>query len=180
MFAIDREIGIECQNGVPLVDLSHPYDARIGERHRPIPIFLVQLKQGGEVLLDVEGDRKRTIFEKSKQCILRSREAREQMHRLGQYRLTNEQRRVQLLKLFGNPAMMLLRAVGKSDRGPVSRMATGIAAKACEILGIGREVCNSRIHRSAGALHQPGQALTAARVARRFEHEPQAFLDQVL
>ena len=71
---------------------------------------------GSEVLLDVEGDRKRTIFEKSEQCILRSREAREQMHRLGQYRLTNEQRRVQLLELFGNPEMMLLRAVEKSDQ----------------------------------------------------------------
>ena len=39
MFAIDREIGIERQYGVPLIDFGHPHNTRIGERHRPVPIF---------------------------------------------------------------------------------------------------------------------------------------------
>ena len=46
MFAIDREIGIERQYGVPLIDFGHPHDTRIGERHRPVPIFLMQLGAG--------------------------------------------------------------------------------------------------------------------------------------
>ena len=48
-----------------LVDLGHLNDARISERHRPIPIFLMQLEQGRDMLLDAERDPKRTIFEKS-------------------------------------------------------------------------------------------------------------------
>jgi hypothetical protein len=31
VFAIDREIGIERQYGVPLIDFGHPHDTRIGE-----------------------------------------------------------------------------------------------------------------------------------------------------
>jgi len=56
MFAIDREIGIERQHGILLVDFGHPHDARIGERHRSVPIFLMQLAQGGNVVLDAERD----------------------------------------------------------------------------------------------------------------------------
>jgi hypothetical protein len=40
MFTIDREIGIERQYGVLLIDFGHPNDTRIGERHRSVPIFL--------------------------------------------------------------------------------------------------------------------------------------------
>ena len=83
MFAIDREIGIERQYGMPLIDFGHPHDTRIGERHRPVPIFLMQLAQGRDMLVDVECDCERTIFEKPEQCILRPGETREQMHRLG-------------------------------------------------------------------------------------------------
>src|SRR5262249_60159029 len=42
-FAIDREIGIEHEDGVPVIDFGHPHDARIREGHRPVPIFLMQL-----------------------------------------------------------------------------------------------------------------------------------------
>ena len=42
-FAIDCEIGIERTHGVTLVDLRHPHDAGIGERHRSVPIFVMQL-----------------------------------------------------------------------------------------------------------------------------------------
>lgn len=43
--------------GVLLVNLGHPHDARIGERHRSVPIFVVQL-QGAEVgLLRCDRDR---------------------------------------------------------------------------------------------------------------------------
>ena len=31
MFAIDWEVGIERQYDVPLIDLSHPHNTRIGE-----------------------------------------------------------------------------------------------------------------------------------------------------
>jgi hypothetical protein len=27
---------------VPVIDFGHPHDARIRERHRPVPIFLMQ------------------------------------------------------------------------------------------------------------------------------------------
>jgi hypothetical protein len=169
MFAIDCEIGIERQHGVLLIDLGYPHDARIGERHRSIPIFLMQLEQGGDMLLDAERDLERT--EKFEQCVLRPGEAREQMHRLGQDRLIHERRRSQLLKLLGDPAVMLFRSVEEATNGPVSTMAARIATKACEILGIGREVGTSRIHRSARCLHQPSKALMPMRWARGFEHE---------
>ena len=55
MFAIDREIGIERQYGVPLIDFGHPHDTCIGERHRSVPIFLMQLAQGGDVLVGRRG-----------------------------------------------------------------------------------------------------------------------------
>jgi hypothetical protein len=50
----------------------------------------MQLAQGGDVLVDAERDHERTIFEKPEQCIMRPGETREQMHRLGEHRLTHE------------------------------------------------------------------------------------------
>jgi hypothetical protein len=41
---------------VTLVDLRHPHDAGIGERHRFVPIFVMQLEQGGDMLLYAECD----------------------------------------------------------------------------------------------------------------------------
>jgi hypothetical protein len=41
-----------------IVDLGHPNDAGISERHRPIPIILTQLEQGKDMLLDAERDPK--------------------------------------------------------------------------------------------------------------------------
>ena len=64
---------------MPLIDFGHPHDTRIGERHRSVPIFLMQLAQGGDVLVDVECDHERTIFEKPEQCIMRPGETREQI-----------------------------------------------------------------------------------------------------
>ena len=76
----------------------------------------MQLEQGGDIPLDAKSDLERTILQKPEQCILRPGEAREQMHRLGQYRLTDEQQRVQLLDLLGDPAVMLFRPVEKGDQ----------------------------------------------------------------
>lgn len=42
MFAIDRKIGIQRQHGVLLIDLGHSYDTRISQRHRSVPVFLMQ------------------------------------------------------------------------------------------------------------------------------------------
>jgi len=76
MFAIDHEIGIERQHGVQLVDLGHPHNTRIGKRHWSVPIFLVQLVQGGNVLIDVERDAERRIFEEFASCPFENRASR--------------------------------------------------------------------------------------------------------
>src|SRR6516165_1450760 len=89
---------------------SHPHDT-LGERHRPVLIFLVRLAQGGDILVDAECDRKRTISENPKQCIMRLGESREQMHRLSQCRLTHEKHRVQLL----NPITLNISAVASDE-----------------------------------------------------------------
>ena len=93
MFTVDHEIGIERQHRILIVNFSHPHNTRIGERHWPISIFLMQLAQGGNVLIDAERDSKRAIFKKSEQSILSPVKPGEQMHRFGQNRLTHEQRR---------------------------------------------------------------------------------------
>jgi len=67
--------------------------------------------QGGDILVDAECDRKRTISENPKQCIMRLGESREQMHRLSQCRLTHEKRRVQLL----NPITLNISAVASHE-----------------------------------------------------------------
>src|SRR6266478_1254375 len=61
----------------------------------------------------------------------------------------------------------------------ISTMA-GIAAEALEVLGIRREVGNTRIDHALCVLHQLRQTRIPASLARRFKNEPQAFLDQIL
>jgi hypothetical protein len=73
MFAIDREIGIERQYGMPLMP-----SARYTHR-RAISACL----DISDMLVDAECDRERTILENPEQCILRPGETREQMHHLG-------------------------------------------------------------------------------------------------
>ena len=75
----------------------------------------MQFAQGGDVLVDVECEHERTIFEKPEQCIMRPGETREQMHCLGQHRLTYEKGRFQVLDPLSDPAVMLFRTVKKSD-----------------------------------------------------------------
>ena len=70
MIAIDREIGVECQDGVGYIDFSHPHNTGIGQRHRPVPIFLMQLAQGRDMFVDAKRDLQRTIFDEPKQRIL--------------------------------------------------------------------------------------------------------------
>ena len=71
MFPIDREIGIQCQDGMPFMDFGHAYDASIRQRHRCVPIFLKQLAQGAYMLLDPECDIERTVLEELEQGVLR-------------------------------------------------------------------------------------------------------------
>jgi hypothetical protein len=71
MFAVVREIRVECQHGMPFIDFGHSNDACISERHRLVTIFLVQFAQDRDVLLDTESDLHRVVFEKPKECILR-------------------------------------------------------------------------------------------------------------
>ena len=59
-------------------------------------------------------------------------------------------------------------------------MAVGTTTKSFEMLGIGCEICNTRIDDPTCLLHQPGEAAASGRGAWRFEDKPQAFLDQVL
>ena len=83
MFTVHREIGIERQHGILVMDFGHPYNTCVSERHRLVSIFLMQLAKGGNVLIDAEHDPERTIFKKSEQCILSSGKPGEQMHRFG-------------------------------------------------------------------------------------------------
>jgi hypothetical protein len=48
------------------------------------------------------------------------------------------------------------------------------------MLGIGCEVRDTGVHRSACALHQPGETVTPKRSAWSLEYQPQSFLDQIL
>jgi hypothetical protein len=42
MFSIDRKIRVEGQNIVPIMDFGHANNARVGQRHRRVAIFLQQ------------------------------------------------------------------------------------------------------------------------------------------
>jgi hypothetical protein len=68
------------------------------------------------MLLNVERDAERAIFEKPEYCLLRPGKRRKQMHRLGEHRLTHEKRRVELLDSLGYPALMTFRPVQKSEQ----------------------------------------------------------------
>jgi hypothetical protein len=39
-----------------IVNFGHPHNTRIGERHWPISIFLMQFAKGGNALIDAERD----------------------------------------------------------------------------------------------------------------------------
>jgi hypothetical protein len=118
MFTVDHEIGIERQHGMLIVNFGHPHDTRIGERHWPISVFLMQFAKGRSVLIDAERDPERTIFKKSEQSILSAGKPGEQMHRFRQNRLTHEQWRLQFIDPFEDPGMMLLCSVEKGDQWP--------------------------------------------------------------
>jgi hypothetical protein len=75
----------------------------------------VQLVQGRNVLIDAECDAERPIFEEFEQCILPFRKPCEQMHRFGHHRFADEKRRLQLLDLFNNPAVILFCPIEESD-----------------------------------------------------------------
>ena len=118
MFTVDHEIGIERQHGILTVNFGHPHNTRIGERHWPISIFLMQFAKGVNVLIDAERDPERTIFKKSEQSLLSSGKPGKQMHGFRQNRLTHEQRRLQFIDPLDDPRMMLFGPVEESDQWP--------------------------------------------------------------
>ena len=90
MFTVDHEIGIKRQHRILIVNFGHPYDTRVGERHWPISIFLMQLAQGGNVLIDAERNPEGTIFKKVEQSMLCAGKPGEQVHCFRQNRFTHE------------------------------------------------------------------------------------------
>jgi hypothetical protein len=118
MFTVDHEIGIERQHRTLIVHFGHPHNTRIGERHWPISIFLMQFAKGGNVLIDPERDPKRAIFKKPEQSILSAGKPGEQMHRFRQNRFTHEQRRLQFIDLVDDPVVISLCAVEEGDQWP--------------------------------------------------------------
>jgi hypothetical protein len=54
MFSIDQEIGIQRQDGVPIMDFRHANDACIRQRHRRVRIFPQQFAQCIDMLVDAE------------------------------------------------------------------------------------------------------------------------------
>jgi hypothetical protein len=115
MFTVDHEIGIERQHGILIVNFGHAHNTRIGERHWPISIFLMQFAKGRNMLIDAERDPERTIFKKFEQSILSARKPSEQMHRFRQNRLAHEQRRLQFIDPFDDPGMMSFCPVEQRD-----------------------------------------------------------------
>ncbi len=115
MLSIDQKIGIQCQDGMPIMDFSHSHNTCIGKRHRRVSIFLKQLAQRTDMVIDLKRDAERAILEELKQGVLRPRVPREQVHRLREHRFTYEERRFEVLDALGDPNVVLLRPVEKSD-----------------------------------------------------------------
>ena len=118
MLPIDREIGIQSQNGVPIVNLRHADNACISQRHRRVAILLKQLTHDTCMLIEPECDPECAIFEKFEQRILRPCVTGEQIHCLGEYRLTDEKRCVEFFDALCNPSMLSFRSVEKGDQRP--------------------------------------------------------------
>ena len=96
VFSIDQEIGIQRQDGMPIMDFRHTNDACIGQRHRRVPVFLKQFAQCTDMLIDPECDAHRPILDELKNSVRRLWVTREQVHRFGEYRLADEERCVEL------------------------------------------------------------------------------------
>ena len=116
MFSIDQEIGVQRQDGMPIMDFRHTNDACIGERHRRVPVFLQQLAQRADMLIDPECDAQRSMLDKLQDGNRRLWVTREQVHRFGEHRLTDEERRIELLEALRDPAVVLFRPVEKRDQ----------------------------------------------------------------
>src|SRR5438105_5037151 len=128
MFAIYRKIGIEREDGLSVVDFRHSHDAGVGNRHWPITIFLMQLAQCRDVLLDAEAESERALLQQPEKAILPCGKTGEQMHCFREHRLANEQWSREFLDALGNPAMMSFRRSKNATSGPASTMAVCISA----------------------------------------------------
>ena len=58
---------------MPVMDFGHTNEARIGERHRRVPVFLHQPAQCVDMLLDPQRNLERAILQKLEQGVLRLR-----------------------------------------------------------------------------------------------------------
>src|SRR5579872_78906 len=116
MFSINREIGIERQDEMSIIVFRHADDARVGQRHRNVSIFVKQLAQFHDMLVDPKRDVERAIFDERQHGVLCLVKAREQEHRLREHRLTDEKRRVELLDALSDPAVVTFRSIEKGDQ----------------------------------------------------------------
>ena len=68
------------------------------------------------MFIDLERDAERAILQEFEHGVLRPRVPREQVHGLREHRFTDEERRVEFVDAFGDPAVVLLSAVEKSNK----------------------------------------------------------------
>lgn len=71
MFAVDREVGIKCEDTVVIEKLGHPDQTGIGQGHRPVMIFSPKRSNLREVLLQMECNPESTALQKIEKHILR-------------------------------------------------------------------------------------------------------------
>jgi hypothetical protein len=118
MFPIDRRIGIQRQDNVWFVVFGHAHHAGIGQRHGCVTIFLEQHAQRTDMLINSKGNAERTILKKLEQGVLCPRITRQQINRLREHRLTDKERRFELLDTLDNPTMVSFRPVEKGGQRP--------------------------------------------------------------
>jgi len=105
---------------------------------------------------------------------------RQQIHRLREHRLADEERRVQFLVRSAAQGWCSSAPSKNATSGPVSTMAAVIAAEACHMLGVRRQIGNSGIDHPPRVLHQVCKVGAPARLAGRFQDQPQPLLDEIL
>src|SRR5258708_33930343 len=109
MFSIHCEIGIQRQDGMPFMALGHQHDASVSKRHRRVAIFLKQLAERTEMLLDPERNLERSIVEEFEQGGLSLGTTPGQMCGLREHRFTKEKGGVEALDTLSEHAGVAIR-----------------------------------------------------------------------
>ena len=106
MLPVNREVGIQRQDTMIVLDFRHADDTGVGQRHWGISVFSQQTVHRADMLLQPERQGQRAILQQIEQRVLRPWKSREQVIRFRQHGLANKQRRVELLYLTGGPPMI--------------------------------------------------------------------------